>query len=595
MKKLISALLTTLIALSAIFVLAPRIKAWASDGLGEGLSFDGTSYVSVSPIDANVYTIELWFNSTINNALMGSNRFLIQTSDDSLTVWHNVYNASVTWHPLSIGTGNWHHLAVIIDYTTWQITPFLDGANLTAKPMTTHIKPSLSFINIGCYWGNRFFNGVIDEVRIYNRTLSQEEVLAHYNSGTGQYGRPEPGLAAGWHFDEGNGTTAYDYSENDNKGTIHGASWSAGHVPLPDIAITAAAPSAAIVVSGDTVNINVTAENLGTPYENFPVTAYYDDIPIGTMPVTNLAPGASINLTFSWNTTGVPLGNYTIRANATAVQGEVNVTNNEIIDGTIWIVASPVASFTYSPIPAMENFNTTFDASSSNATSGSITSYGWDFGDGSSASTTDPVMTHIYTLHGTYNITLTVKNSANLTNTTWMLVDVQRHDVAILDVTPYRNWVYEGLPLNINVTIVNIGDSAETATVDLYYNITSGGKIGTETVSLSISQNETLTLTWNTFGIQPGLNYTITANATILFDSNMTNNILDGTTKVKVRIRGDINDDDKVDMADISLAAKAFGSNPTHLRWNQYADINQDGKIDLKDISLVARNFGKQV
>jgi hypothetical protein len=94
-------------------------------------------------------------------------------------------------------------------------------------------------------------------------------------------------------------------------------------------------------------------------------------------------------------------------------------------------------------------------------------------------------------------------------------------DVAVVDVTPYRNWVYEGWSVNINVTVANLGNFTENATLDLYYNLTAGSKIGTETVSLSPNETETLTFTWNTTGIKPGLSCAITANATIPFDSNM--------------------------------------------------------------------------
>jgi Ca2+-binding EF-hand superfamily protein len=56
---------------------------------------------------------------------------------------------------------------------------------------------------------------------------------------------------------------------------------------------------------------------------------------------------------------------------------------------------------------------------------------------------------------------------------------------------------------------------------------------------------------------------------------------------------GDINRDGKVDMKDVAIAAKAFGSCAGDPRWNPVADQNEDGKIDLKDIALVAKNFGK--
>jgi len=59
-----------------------------------------------------------------------------------------------------------------------------------------------------------------------------------------------------------------------------------------------------------------------------------------------------------------------------------------------------------------------------------------------------------------------------------------------------------------------------------------------------------------------------------------------------VYVLGDLNNDDKVNMIDIGLAASAFGSFPGYLRWNPEVDINKDGVINLRDIAIVARNFG---
>jgi hypothetical protein len=51
--------------------------------------------------------------------------------------------------------------------------------------------------------------------------------------------------------------------------------------------------------------------------------------------------------------------------------------------------------------------------------------------------------------------------------------------------------------------------------------------------------------------------------------------------------------DGKVDMKDISILCRAFGSYPGHPRWNSLADENEDGIIDMFDIALTCRNFGK--
>jgi len=57
-------------------------------------------------------------------------------------------------------------------------------------------------------------------------------------------------------------------------------------------------------------------------------------------------------------------------------------------------------------------------------------------------------------------------------------------------------------------------------------------------------------------------------------------------------IRQDINLDFKVDIKDIAMAAKAFGSYEGHPKWEAAADINADKKVDIKDIASIAKKFG---
>jgi hypothetical protein len=83
------------------------------------------------------------------------------------------------------------------------------------------------------------------------------------------------------------------------------------------------------------IAINVTAANLGNFTVSFNVTLYYDTTEIATKTVTNLAPSASLILAFTWNTTLIPKGNYTISAYAPPVTGESNTANNRLTGG--WI------------------------------------------------------------------------------------------------------------------------------------------------------------------------------------------------------------------------------------------------------------------
>jgi hypothetical protein len=59
------------------------------------------------------------------------------------------------------------------------------------------------------------------------------------------------------------------------------------------------------------------------------------------------------------------------------------------------------------------------------------------------------------------------------------------------------------------------------------------------------------------------------------------------------RNEGDINGDGKVDVKDVYMVARAYGSYPYHPYWNSLCDINHDNKVDLKDYYTVCKNYGK--
>jgi len=166
------------------------------------------------------------------------------------------------------------------------------------------------------------------------------------------------------------------------------------------------------------------------------------------------------------------------------------------------------------------------------------------------------------------------------------------HDVAVTSVNASRAWVYQGFSTPINVTVINNGDFVEDVDVTFYYNITSNDMIGTQTITLSPGQNQTIVFIWNTAGVPYCHNYTITAVADIPVDINPAGNTLDGG-KIKVRILGDLNGDGTVDLKDVYQVALAFGTAPGDARWNVDADINDDGQINVRDYYTVCRNFGK--
>ena len=84
----------------------------------------------------------------------------------------------------------------------------------------------------------------------------------------------------------------------------------------------------------------------------------------------------------------------------------------------------PVASFVYTPSIIHVEDEVTFDASLSTADGGNIISYNWNFGDGTTATISDLVVTHVYIKIGTYQVSLTVIDSEGLEGTTSKMLQV---------------------------------------------------------------------------------------------------------------------------------------------------------------------------
>ena len=55
---------------------------------------------------------------------------------------------------------------------------------------------------------------------------------------------------------------------------------------------------------------------------------------------------------------------------------------------------------------------------------------------------------------------------------------------------------------------------------------------------------------------------------------------------------GDIDRNGVVDMRDLAVLARAFGSYPGASNWNPKADLNQDSVVNMRDAAILLDNFG---
>jgi hypothetical protein len=165
-------------------------------------------------------------------------------------------------------------------------------------------------------------------------------------------------------------------------------------------------------------------------------------------------------------------------------------------------------------------------------------------------------------------------------------------DIAVLDVSASPTAFYKGGSTNITIVVANQGNITESFVLNVYYN---GTLLTTMNVTgLAANTNATVTVQWNTAAITWG-KYVMSAYVPPLpYETNIANNnFTDGI--VKVKIPGDLNGDDIVNILDSILLANAYGSNPSTPNWNPNADINGDGTVNILDAILLANNFGIKI
>jgi len=103
-----------------------------------------------------------------------------------------------------------------------------------------------------------------------------------------------------------------------------------------DIATTNVLTAKTVVGEGYTLPINVTVQNNGNYTETLNLEIYANTTLIHTQALI-LTSGNSTTVTFTWNTTGVAKGNYTIMAEATQLPEETDTLDNTRIDGWVFV------------------------------------------------------------------------------------------------------------------------------------------------------------------------------------------------------------------------------------------------------------------
>jgi uncharacterized delta-60 repeat protein len=96
----------------------------------------------------------------------------------------------------------------------------------------------------------------------------------------------------------------------------------------------------------------------------------------------------------------------------------------------------PIAAFISSPDPAIAGRPVAFSSAGSNETDGTITGYAWSFGDGSTASESEPA--HTYRRPGSYTVTLMITDDYGFTDSVSHTIRVVRPQAPVLTLARLR-------------------------------------------------------------------------------------------------------------------------------------------------------------
>jgi Concanavalin A-like lectin/glucanases superfamily len=166
---------------------------WTTGKVGGALSFDGVDdYVDASdanlPIGNSSATLCAWIRTTQTGEIYylgwgtrsAGNEIVLGMLDNHMTVesWGGSDEGNTV-----VNDGNWHHVAGVWNGGS-DVTEYVDGVEQTLTSWLGSIDIiSSRHLNIGRLINSSYyFNGAIDEVRVYNRALSAAEVSAIFNA-----------------------------------------------------------------------------------------------------------------------------------------------------------------------------------------------------------------------------------------------------------------------------------------------------------------------------------------------------------------------------------------------------------------------------
>ena len=179
---------------------------WVEGKFGMALQFDGTDdFVDLddtdelSGADGKKLTVVAWFKTTKisgpDNTPIVTKYLSAQEKDWGLTVDAGrlkfAYETGGAGADFEVGAPSmggvveldkWYHAAFVLDGTDVKV--YLDGAEVAAVTIPTETPNTEVNVEIGAVvYRSNYYEGILDEVAVFNATLSEEDISAIMNGG----------------------------------------------------------------------------------------------------------------------------------------------------------------------------------------------------------------------------------------------------------------------------------------------------------------------------------------------------------------------------------------------------------------------------
>lgn len=170
------------------------VPAVGANGVVNGAyRFNGTSdYIQAAPVSLSRFTISAWAKpngiqtdsaAIVADEYPGNVNYAMFFSSGSLVMQGGIFMGGWTYTPTNTLIDNtWSNVVLTYDGSTMAL--YINGALAGSTPYVATPASSGKSLHIGKRWDlNNFFKGSIDDVRIYNKSLSISEVQSIYNAG----------------------------------------------------------------------------------------------------------------------------------------------------------------------------------------------------------------------------------------------------------------------------------------------------------------------------------------------------------------------------------------------------------------------------